>query len=275
MNPSPRPQVDDAGFQAFVREIWPLAKARGVDANTFKEAFDGLSPDPKIEELTKKQAEFVKPVWSYLDSAASEQRIGRGREQGVQWSAALEAAQKTYGVDPAVILGVWGMETNFGSFTGGKDVIRSLATLAAMKYRGTFFRDELLTALVILQQKHVARADMKGSWAGAMGQTQFMPSSFMRFAVDADGDGHKNIWTSIPDAMASTANYLQKNGWKPGLPWGFEVTLPARFDSPVGKGGLRPLLSCRGAARGWRSRCQATERQRFSCPPGRADRRSW
>jgi lytic murein transglycosylase len=222
--------VSDESFQVFLRTLWPLAQARGVTPDTFKAAFDGISPDPKIEELTRKQAEFVKPVWSYLDSAASEQRIARGREQGVQWAEALEAAQKTYGVDPAVILGVWGMETNFGSFTGGKDVIRSLATLSAMNYRGTFFRDELVTALVILQQGHVDRAEMRGSWAGAMGQTQFMPSSFMRFAVDADGDGHKNIWTSVPDAMASTANYLQKNGWKPGLPWGFEVTLPEHFD---------------------------------------------
>jgi lytic murein transglycosylase len=153
-----------------------------------------------------------------------------------RWNDTLAAVEAQYGVDRRVVLGVWGLETNFGSFTGGKDVIRSLATLAAMGYRGAYFRDELVTALVILQQKHVSRDAMKGSWAGAMGQTQFMPSSFMRFAVDADGDGHKDIWTSVPDALASTANYLHRNGWKPGLPWGMEVKLPARFDWRAHKG---------------------------------------
>jgi len=122
------------------------------------------------------------------------------------------------------------METNFGGFTGGKDIIRSLATLASVGYRGTYFRDELISALLILQQHHVVRADFKGSWAGAMGQTQFMPSSFQKFAVDFDGDGKKDIWTNVPDALASTANYLKQNGWQAGLPWGFEVTMPRGFD---------------------------------------------
>jgi membrane-bound lytic murein transglycosylase B len=223
------PASDDPSFSAYVQRLWPMAHARGVTRATFESAFAGVEPDPKIAELTRKQAEFVKPIWSYLDGATSDQRVRRGEEQAAQWKSTLDAVEQRYGVDRDIVLGVWGMETNFGSFTGGKDVIRSLATLAAMGYRGTFFRDELVTALLILQQRHVAREDMKGSWAGAMGQTQFMPSSFMRFAVDEDGDGHKDIWTSVPDALASTANYLRRNGWHPGLPWGFEVTLPESF----------------------------------------------
>jgi lytic murein transglycosylase len=226
----------DAGFAAFLRGLWPIARAHGVSKATFDLAFDGVEPDPKIAELTRKQAEFVKPIWTYLDGAVSDQRVQRGREMAARWADTLATVEAQYGVDRRVVLGVWGLETNFGSFTGGKDVIRSLATLAAMGYRGTYFRDELVTALVILQQKHVSREAMKGSWAGAMGQTQFMPSSFMRFAVDADGDGHKDIWTSVPDALASTANYLHRNGWKPGLPWGMEVRLPPRFDWRVHKG---------------------------------------
>jgi membrane-bound lytic murein transglycosylase B len=226
----------DADFAAFLRGLWPVARAHGVTKATFDMAFQGVEPDPRIAELTRKQAEFVKPVWSYLDGAVSDQRIQRGREMAARWGETLAAVEARYGVDRRVVLGVWGLETNFGSFTGGKDVIRSLATLGAMGYRGSYFRDELVTALLILQQRHVSREDMKGSWAGAMGQTQFMPSSFMRFAVDADGDGHKDIWTSVPDALASTANYLHRNGWKTGLPWGMEVRLPARFDWRAQKG---------------------------------------
>lgn len=217
-------------FSAFVAALWPEAQQRGVTRATFESAFAGVTPDPKIIELTRKQSEFVKPIWEYVNGAVTSTRIEQGAEAASRWSSAIAAAESRYGVERSVILGIWGMETNFGSFTGGKDVIRSLATLAHEQYRGEFFRDELLTALVILQQGHVDREDMKGSWAGAMGQTQFMPSSFMKFAVDADGDGHKNIWTSIPDAMASTANYLRQHGWTQGLPWGFEVQLPDGFD---------------------------------------------
>lgn len=217
-------------FDDFVESLWHDARARGVQRTTFDGAFAGVTPDPKVAELTRRQSEFVKPVWDYLDSAVTAARIEKGREVAGEWQSALAAAERRYGVERSVILGIWGMETNYGTFTGGKDVIRSLATLAHLGYRGDFFRDELLTALVILQQGHIDREDMKGSWAGAMGQTQFMPSSFMTYAVDADGDGHKNIWTSMPDAIASTANYLHKHGWTPGLPWAVEVQRPEGFD---------------------------------------------
>jgi len=217
-------------FRAFVDRLWPIAQARGVSRETFSSAFAGLTPDQDVIDLTKKQSEFVKPIWEYLASAVSANRLERGSKLANVNSNTLDVIEQRFGVDREVVLGVWGMETNFGGFTGGKDIIRSLATLASVGYRGTYFRDELISALLILQQHHVVRADFKGSWAGAMGQTQFMPSSFQKFAVDFDGDGKKDIWTNVPDALASTANYLKQNGWQAGLPWGFEVTMPRGFD---------------------------------------------
>ncbi|MBS7696049.1 MULTISPECIES: lytic murein transglycosylase [unclassified Chelatococcus] len=218
--------VPSASFGSFSNEVWESAKARGVSRRTFDRAFSGLTPDPKVIALTKKQSEFVKPVWEYLASAVSEQRLERGGRAVTDSAATLAKVEATYGVDRRVVAGVWGMETNFGSYMGSNDVIRSLATLAHANYRGDFFRGELVTALVILEQGHIDRDGMVGSWAGAMGQTQFMPSSFMSYAVDFTGDGRRDIWTSTPDALASTANYLKKHGWETGLPWGFEVKVP-------------------------------------------------
>jgi len=222
--------IQTNGFSGFLDRLWPLARARGVTRETFSAAFSGIAPDQEVIDLTKKQSEFIKPIWEYLASATSNNRLERGGKMAGVNASTLDMIEKRYGVDRSVILGVWGMETNFGGFTGGKDIVRSLATLASVGYRGTYFRDELIGALLILQQRHVARADFKGSWAGAMGQTQFMPSSFQKFAVDFDGDGKKDIWTNVPDALASTANYLKLNGWQAGLPWGFEVTIPHGFD---------------------------------------------
>ena len=227
--PTAKP-VQTSGFHGFLDRLWPLAHARGVTHETFSVAFSGLAPDQDVVDLTKKQSEFVKPIWEYLASATSNNRLERGGKMAGVNASTLDMIERRYGVDRSVILGVWGMETNFGGFTGGKDIVRSLATLASVGYRGTYFRDELIGALLILQQRHVARADFKGSWAGAMGQTQFMPSSFQKFAVDFDGDGKKDIWTNVPDALASTANYLKQNGWQAGLPWGFEVAIPHGFD---------------------------------------------
>jgi len=223
-------ETADAGFQRFVQGLWPAAKARGVSRATFDEAFRGVEPDAKIVALTRKQSEFVRPIWDYIEGSISAQRLKRGQEMAAEWSKTLGMVEKAYGVPRSVVLGVWGMETNFGSFTGSIYAVRALATLAYTGYRGDFFREELLTALQILEQDHVDRSRMLGSWAGAMGQTQFMPSSFMKYAVDGNGDGVRDIWSSVPDAMASTANYLRQQGWEPGLPWGFEVQLPKGFD---------------------------------------------
>ena len=217
-------------FSSFIAALWPDAEKQGVSRKTFDAAFRGVTPDPSIIALTKKQSEFVKPIWSYLDSAISASRLERGRAAARQYASELAAIEQKYGVDRRAVLGSWGMETNFGSYTGDKDVIRALATLGWKRYRDTFFRDELLVALRILEEGHVERAAMRGSWAGAMGQTQFMPSSFMKYAVDHDGDGAKDIWTTVPDALASTANYLAAFGWESGVPWGVEVALPEGFD---------------------------------------------
>ncbi len=223
--------TEDDGFAAFVEGLWPAARARGVSRATFDAAFAGVSPDPKVMELTRRQSEFVKPVWEYLATAVSDKRLEKGRVAAAEWASTLAGIERTYGVDRTVVIGVWGMETNFGGFTGNNYVIRALATLAYNRYRGDYFRSELLAALRILDEGHVAPASMEGSWAGAMGQTQFMPTSFNRYAVDYTGDGKRDIWTTIPDALASTANYLKKHGWRQGLPWGFEVQLPSGFQA--------------------------------------------
>lgn len=228
----PKPEARPAapGFDGFLRTLWPMAQARGISRKTFDLAFQGVTPDPSIVALTRKQSEFTAPIWSYLNSAVGGSRISRGREMLEAQAGVLAQAESRYGVPKEIILGIWGMETNYGSFKGDKDVIRSLATLANIRYRGDFFRDELLTALELIEKGHVERSELRGSWAGAMGHTQFMPSSYMKYAVDQTGDGHADIWTSTSDAIASTANYLKGYGWTPGLPWGIEVVVPEGFD---------------------------------------------
>jgi lytic murein transglycosylase len=216
-----------ADFGRFVHSLWPQAQAQGVSRATFDTAFRGVTPDPDVIERTRKQAEFVKPIGDYLETAVSAKRIEKGRAKAREWKETLEKVERVYGVDPYIVLGVWGMETNFGGYIGDKYVIRALATLAYARYRGDYFKKELLSALKILEAGHVRAKDMQGSWAGAMGQTQFMPTSFNQYAVDFDGDGHKDIWTNVPDALASTANYLKKHGWIAGETWGYEVLLPA------------------------------------------------
>jgi membrane-bound lytic murein transglycosylase B len=225
-HPASNATTGAGSFQSFLEQLWRDASAQGISRRTFDLAFNGVEPDASIIKLTGKQSEFVKPIWSYLDNAISTARLQRGAAMAERYASHLAALERKYGVDSRAILGVWGMETNFGSYTGDKDVIRSLATLAWKRYRGTFFRDELLVALKIIEAGHARRSAMRGSWAGAMGQTQFMPSSFEKYAVDGDGDGIRDIWTNVPDALASTANYLASFGWQANVPWGIEVDLP-------------------------------------------------
>ena len=219
----------EAAFQAFAAGLWPLAEARGVSRATFDAAFDGVTFDPAIVAHTATQAEFVEPIWVYLATAVSPARVARGRAKADDMRPWLAKAESAYGVDPAVLVGVWGMESEFGVFTGGDSVIRALASLAFVQYQGDYFRDELIAALAILEEGDVSPHDMKGSWAGAMGQTQFMPSSFLAYAVDFEGHGRRDIWDSAPDAIGSTANFLAKHGWIAGAPWGFEARLPDGF----------------------------------------------
>ncbi|HYA72566.1 MAG TPA: lytic murein transglycosylase [Roseiarcus sp.] len=219
----------DAAFHKFVADLWPLAKTRGVSRATFVTAFKGVTFDPKIVAHTKNQAEFVRPIWQYLASAVSSARVEHGRAKAEEERSWLAKAEATYGVDESVVIGIWGMETEFGAFEGSDNVIRALASLAFVRYRGDYFRDELIAALAILEEGDIGAREMRGSWAGAMGQTQFMPSSFNDYAVDFEGHGRRDIWNSAPDAIGSTANYLAKHGWIAGAPWGFEARLPAGF----------------------------------------------
>ena len=216
-------------FASFVASLWPDAQRRGVSRATFEAAFLGVTPDATVIEKTHRQAEFVKPIGDYLGSAVSPKRIETGRSMSRDWGEWIGKAEARFGVDRYIVLGVWGLETNFGGFAGNDYVVRSLATLAFQHYRGDYFRRELLAALVILQNRDIDPPHMLGSWAGAMGQTQFMPSNFKTYAIDFDGDRRRDIWTSVPDAIGSTANYLNKHGWIPGETWGYEVLLPTGF----------------------------------------------
>ncbi|WP_293810364.1 lytic murein transglycosylase [uncultured Bosea sp.] len=256
-----------ASFDIFLQRLWPQAQARGISRATFDLAFRGVTPDPSIVALTKKQAEFSAPIWNYLENAVGGARIQRGREAAAENASVLAQVEARYGVPKEVVLGVWGMETNYGSFKGNKDVIRSLATLASIRYRGDFFRDELLTALELIEKGYVERSELKGSWAGAMGHTQFMPSSYMKYAVDWTGNGHADIWTSSSDAIASTANYLKGYGWVPGLPWGMEVTLPQGFDHRLDKASFVSFVSA-GVRRADGGRLPSSGEGRLFYPAG-------
>jgi len=230
------PEQVPPAFVTFLNELWPDARAKGVTRATFDLAFAGVAPDPRIMPITQRQPEFGQSVGTYLANFASKARIEAGIRKGAEHAATLEAIEREYGVDRWLVLAIWGVETNYGNMRDRWDVIRSLATLAQARWRHPYFRDELITALLVLQEKHIAREAMLGSWAGAMGQPQFMPSSFREYAVDFTGDGKRDIWTSVPDVLASIANYFRKKGWIPGLPPAFEVTVPAGFDYRQSRG---------------------------------------
>lgn len=227
---APTPEAK-ARFRAFVEALWPDAEARGISRSTFDAAFSGVSePDPDILARTRRQSEFGRPVWDYLVGAVSPARIARGQAQAARLATTLSAIEARTGVPRWMALAIWGVESDFGASGGTVSTIRALATLAEARFRGTLFRDELLAALAILQRGDITPERMKGSWAGAMGQVQFLPSSFLAHAVDFDGDGHRDIWGSEADALASIATYLKTLGWNPALSWGYEVVLPRDFD---------------------------------------------
>ena len=213
-------------FDAYIKALKPDALKRGISAKTFALATRGLTPDPKMDRLTRRQPELVKPIGGYIEQRTNGGllKVGHGKIKGLKRT--FRSIERGYGVDPYVVAAIWGMETGYGRGIGNSDVFRSLATLGWKRYRKDFFRDEFLDALTILQNEKVARKQMIGSWAGAMGQTQFIPSSFLKFAVDFNKDGKRDLWGSTSDALGSTANYLTKKGWKRGQPWGRPVVLP-------------------------------------------------
>ncbi|MGI9381731.1 MAG: lytic murein transglycosylase [Methyloligellaceae bacterium] len=217
-------------FGNFVEQLWPAARAKGVSRRTFERAFKGVRSDPDVLEKDAHQPEFVKPIWVYLASAVSSKRIETGAKKLKAYRSVLDKIEARYGVDRHVVIAIWGMESNYGSYRGKRYVVRSLATLAHQGRRQSFGRTQLLAALRILQRGDVTPARMTGSWAGAMGHTQFIPTTYNAHAVDFDGDGKRDIWGNIPDALASTANYLRVSKWRKGETWGYEVTLPRRFN---------------------------------------------
>jgi membrane-bound lytic murein transglycosylase B len=222
-------QPQQTAFRGFIETLWPLAEARGVSRPTFDNAFASVTFDPKVAASAQSQPEFARPIWDYVGGAVTGDRIQRGRDKARSEAFWLTRAKDLFGVDDAVIMGVWGLETDFGGFAGSNNIIQSLASLAYIHFQGDYFRDELVSALVILEEGDIAPSLMRGSWAGAMGQTQFMPSSYLSYAVAFQRHDRRDIWTSEADAIGSTANYLSKHGWTKDLPWGFEVRLPAKF----------------------------------------------
>lgn len=225
--PEPVPQQSFSDWRdGFRRE----ALAAGIASATFERAFAGVTPDPAVIRADRSQPEFTRPVWEYLDNALSLMRVRSGQRLIAEHADTLRVIEQRYGVERSILVAIWGMESNFGANTGNMSVIRSLATLAHEGRRPQFAHDQLLAALQILEHGDVQPERMQGSWAGAMGQTQFIPTTYQNYAVDFDGDGRRDIWDSTADALASTANYLHASGWQPGQSWGMEVRLPQGFD---------------------------------------------
>ena len=219
------------GFDRWKRSFRRRALSAGISARVFDTAFTGVSVNQQVLKLDGKQSEFTKTLWEYLDSAVSPQRVRTGRTKARELAQTLAAIEKTYGVDAKTVMAIWGVETNFGSFFGGLNVIEALATLAYDGRRRNWAERELIKALSIIQSGDITASQMKGSWAGAMGHTQFMPSSYIAYAQDFTRDGKRDIWSTDPtDGLASAANYLRVHGWRRGHPWGLEVKLPANFD---------------------------------------------
>jgi membrane-bound lytic murein transglycosylase B len=232
--PVPTAQAQaEVPFPDWLETARQEALSRGISQATVTEVFAGLTPNPRVVELDNKQPEFSQTFWRYLDGAISEPRISKGRALMQQNAGLLRRLEAQYGVPGRYLVAFWGMESDFGHNMGDFSVVRSLATLAYDGRRSALFRGEMFDALTILDRREIDNAHMVGSWAGAMGQTQFMPSAFLKYAVDQDGDGRRNIWTSVPDALASVANYMKTVGWEAGRGWGREVRLPPRFDAAL------------------------------------------
>nr|WP_255593303.1 lytic murein transglycosylase [Acidovorax sp. sic0104] len=241
----PAPTTHEAGFAAWRDGFATQALAAGIRPETVRQVLAQAQWQPRVLELDRAQPEFSRTPWAYLDSAVSQQRVAQGQAKLAEHAAPLQAASARYGVPAAVITAIWGMESNYGSNFGSFHTVDALATLAYEGRRRAWAQGELLAALRIIDQGDIAADRMIGSWAGAMGHTQFLPSVFLRHAVDADGDGHRDIWGSVPDVAASTAAFLAGEGWRRGEPWGTEVKLPAVFDF------ARTELNVRQSATQW------------------------
>lgn len=241
-----------ADFNACVQALRGEAMGLGITRQTFDQAMKDVEPDQGVLDAMDNQPEFTTPVWDYLAVLVDAQRIADGKAGLGEWAAVLESVEQKFGVDRHTVVAVWGVETNYGKNMGKRPLVRSLATVSCFGGRQRYFRGELVAAMRILQSGDMPPESLTGSWAGAFGHTQFMPSTFHRSAVDFDGDGRRDIVGSVPDALASSANFLKNAGWTSGQPWGYEVRLPELYNGPSGRRNRRPLaewsrLGIRGA----------------------------
>ncbi|WP_258129009.1 lytic murein transglycosylase [Achromobacter anxifer] len=240
---APAASAADA-FAACLAQLRAPATKAGVSGATFDTHTAGLAPDMAVIGLLDAQPEFKTPIWDYMAGLVDDERVADGQAGMARWQSDLERAASRYGVDPATIAAVWGVESNYGRTLGGRPLLTSLSTLSCFGRRQAYFRGEFFSTLKIIQDEHIAPERLVGSWAGAFGQTQFMPSTYLRLAVDFDGDGRRDLVDSVPDALASTANFLKRAGWNSALHWGYEVRLPAGLDtSGAGRKNKRPM-SC-------------------------------
>src|SRR6185369_7811319 len=219
-----------AGFEGCVAAMWPDAARRNISQANFERFTAGLTPDLRIMDLMDAQPEFSKSIWDYLDILVNDNRLARGREILAQYKAQFDATEKAYGVDRYAIAAIWGIESNYSTQMGDRNVLQSTATLACVGRRQPYFKDEFLVALEILHRGDLRPEQLRGSWAGAFGPTQFMPTAFKRYAVDADGDGRRDVVDNPYDLIASTANNLKKDGWQTGASWGYEIVIPKGFN---------------------------------------------
>lgn len=222
--------ISDAAFEAWLMQFKRRVLAEDIRPEVVESVLEGLTPDPKVIERNEYQPEFAKPVWEYLDIAVSPQRISDGKTAMTQKASAMQKIAQHYGVEREILTAIWGLESSYGAIKGKRDVPRSLATLAYQGRRASYGENELLAVMKILQSGAATRSQLKGSWAGAMGHTQFIPTNYLDFAQDWDKDGRKNLWEDEDDALASTAYYLKRHGWRSGESWGHEVRLPEDFD---------------------------------------------
>jgi membrane-bound lytic murein transglycosylase B len=236
---SPALSASTQTFAAFLAALRGDAAARGISLATFDTAFAGVTPDPAVISAMRAEPEYGKPMGAYLAGLVSPARIAIGQRKSAQWNGTLRAVEAKFGVEGSILVSIWGIESSFGEARDPWDVFRSLATLAYARFQEPYFRDELLSALTILQRGGISRRQFVGSWAGAMGQPQFLPSSYLKYAVDFDGGGRPDIWSNVPDVLASIANYLHMAGWQHGMPWGFAVNVPQGFDYQMSRGSFR------------------------------------
>ena len=239
-------EADDVAFQRCLQGVAASAVQQGVAADRVQGLLGGIVPDRSVLPLLNQQPEFTTPIWDYLAGLVDAQRINDGQQRLAAHALLLQQVQRDYGVDPATVVAVWGVESDYGRVFGKRPLLQSLATLSCEGRRQPFFRGELIALLTLLDAGELSAEGLTGSWAGAFGHTQFMPSTYARIAVDGDADGRRDLVGSIPDALASTANYLKRAGWRSGQPWGIEVTLPTGFNIALaGRTKRQPLSQWR------------------------------